>query len=178
MRQDGRRPGAGIVVLRAVVATALLIYTLLDELLFPLFRPLIRWLGGLRVFERIGWLIGQAPPYFVLVLLAVPLAVIEPAKVYALFLIATGHVVLGIGALIAAQIASLLICERIYHAGRTPLLRIGWFRALMGWIVGLRDGALALLRSTGLWQAASRLARRVRTRVRGLFRQLVRRSRP
>ncbi len=39
---------------RFVVGVVVFAYALLDELLFPVFRPLIRWLGGLALFERLG----------------------------------------------------------------------------------------------------------------------------
>jgi hypothetical protein len=149
-------------VVRIVVAVFVVGYTLLDELLFPLFRPLIRWLGHLRLFERIGVLIGQLPPYVVLVLLAVPFVLIEPAKVYALLLIATGHIVTGVGLMLVAQVLSLLILERIYHAGHAPLMRIGWFKAVMGWVIALRDKALGVIRATAAWRFAVRQARRVK----------------
>ncbi len=174
-RRGGARSGA--IVVRVVIGAALVIYTLLDELLFPIFRPLIRWLGALRLFERIGWVISHMPPYAVLVLLAVPLAVIEPAKVYALLLMATGHVVIGALALLLAQVASLLICERIYHVGHGQLMKIGWFKRLMGWIVALRDRAFGLVRETEFWQALARMAHRLRVRVRSMFRWLGRAGR-
>lgn len=155
--------------LRFVVAIGVVIYTILDELLFPLVRPLIGWLGHLRLFERLGQLIGRSPPYAVLVLLAVPFVIIEPAKVYALYLFATGHLVSGVVLLVVAQILSLLICERIYHAGHGPLMRIGWFRTLMTWIVALRDKALGLIRSTAAWRATTRMVRGVREWFRGVI---------
>ncbi len=149
-------------VARFVVAIAVVAYTLLDELVFPLVRPLLRWLGDLQLFQRLGALIQRLPPYAVLVLLAVPFVVIEPVKVVALYWIATGQVILGIVALGLAQVVSLLTCERIYHVGHEPLMRIGWFKALMGWLFGLRDKALALVRATAGWRWAVGVARGIR----------------
>lgn len=147
---------------RALVAVFVVGYTLLDELLFPIFRPLLRWLGHLRLFERLGALIGGLPPYLVLVLLAVPFVLIEPAKVYALLLIATGHVITGAVTMLVAQVLSLLILERIFHAGYQPLMRIGWFKAVMDWIIALRDKALNLIHQAAAWRFAVRQARRVK----------------
>ncbi len=139
---------------RAVVMVAVVIYTLLDELLFPLFRPLIAWLGHLQLFRRLGELIARLPPNVALVLLAVPFVIIEPAKVFALYWGATGHVVQGTILLLIAQVLSLLICERIFHAAYEPLMRIGWFKAVLDWLFGLRDRALNWAKSTAAWRAA------------------------
>jgi len=149
--------GAG----RFMVVVAVVGYTVLDELLFPLFRPLIRWLTGLRLFQRIGEALGRLPPYVALVALGVPFVIIEPAKLLAIWWAAQGHIVQGSVLLLVAQILSLLICERIFHAAYQPLMRIGWLKALLGWVFALRDRAIALARSTVAWRQTVRLARAV-----------------
>lgn len=157
---------------RFVVTVAVIVYTLLDELLFPLVRPLLRWLGALELFQRLGTLIARSPPYVVLVLLAVPFVIIEPAKVFAVYWTATGHVVAGPVLLGVAQIVSLLTCERIYHVGHGQLMQIGWFRGLMVWLFGLRDRALAWARSTTFWQSAAAMIGAVRAWFRGFIASL------
>ncbi|GGF12464.1 hypothetical protein GCM10011321_00670 [Youhaiella tibetensis] len=174
-RQPPRRP-AYLRALRAlarfVVAVVVIVYMALDELLFPLFRPFIGWLSGLRIFELVGAIIARLPPYVVLVLLAVPFVIIEPAKVFALYWGATGHVVEGTVLLVAAEILSIFTCDRIYHTGHGQLMKIGWFRRLMEWLVGLRDKALGWVRSTGLWQAAAKHVRAARAWLRGVIASL------
>ena len=147
---------------RFAVAIAVIGYTLLDELLFPLFRPLIAWLTRLELFQRLGRWLGRLPPYVALVTLGVPFLLIEPAKVLAIWWVGTGHVVSGTFALLLAQMLSLLVCERIFHAAYGPLMQIGWLKALLGWLFRLRDRAIALAKSAALWQAAASLASRVR----------------
>ena len=157
---------------RIIVGVPVVIYTVLDELLFPLFRPVLHWLGGLRVFERVGALIGALPPYVARVTLSVPCAAIEPAKVYALYLVAVEHPITGIGLLLVAQVLSLLVCERIYHAAHGPLMRIGWFGTVMGWVVRLRERAMGWVRLLAGWQMTARLARSLRQWLAGLVNRL------
>lgn len=157
---------------RALVTVAVLIYTVLDELLFPLFRPLIRRLGELRLFQRIGAWIGKSHSYLALVLLAVPFVIIEPAKLFAVYWGAIGHVVQGPILLIAFHALSLLVVERIFHAGYEPLMRIGWFKALLDWLFGLRDRAIAWAKATPAWQAAAGWVRGAREWLRGLLASL------
>jgi hypothetical protein len=145
-----------------IVTIGVIAYTLLDELLFPLFRPAIRWLGGLRLFQRLGAWIKGLPPYIVLALLAAPFIILEPAKLFAIYWGAVGHPVQGVLLLLAAQVASILTCDRLYHVGYEPLMRIGWFNRLMTWVIGLRDLALGWAKSTGIWKAAATFARGVR----------------
>ena len=159
-------------IARFIVTIAVVIYTILDELLFPLVRPLLRWLSALRLFAAIGAIIARLPPYVVLVLLAVPFAIIEPVKVFALYWGATGHVLQGTLILIAAQILSIFTCDRIYHVGRGQLMKIGWFRRLMTWLVSLRDKALAWARTTRIWQSAAGAVRSIRQWFRGVIASL------
>lgn len=155
---------------RAIATVVVVVWTLLDELLFPLFRPLIRWLSGLRLFEMIGDLLGRLPPYVVLICLAVPFILIEPLKLLALYWMASGLVIRGTLLLIFSHILSILTLDRIYHAGHAQLMKIGWFARLMGWVIGLRDGVFGWVKATTAWQAARRMVLAARTFVVRLFR--------
>ena len=157
-------------VVRAVAALVVIIWAVFDELLFPLFRPLVAWLSRLKLFEAIGALIGRLPPYAVLVLLAVPFVLIEPLKIVALYWMATGLFIRGVLLLIFSYVLSIFTLDRIYHAGKGQLLRIGWFARLMGWIGGLRDWAFGWVKATAAWQWAARVARGARDWLRNLVR--------
>ena len=157
---------------RAVVTIAVVIYTLLDELLFPLFRPLIRWLGELRLFRWLGEWLGRLPSYAALAALGIPFVIIEPAKVVAIWWAGTGHLVSGTIGLLFAHALSLLVVERIFHAAYGPLMRIDWFSRLLGWLFGLRDRAIGWARSTAAWQAATGWIRGAREWLRGLLASL------
>lgn len=147
---------------RALVTVAVVAYTVFSELLLPLLRPLLRWLSALRLFETLGALIRRLPPYVVLVLLAVPFVIIEPVKVFAIYWGAIGHPVQGLLLLVLAQVLSILTCDRIYHAGHEPLMRIGWFRRFMTWLKTLRDRALDWAKATAAWRSGAALAHSVR----------------
>src|SRR3569832_986151 len=157
-------------VLRAVgrflVGIVVVGYSILDTVLFPLFRPLIRYLSGLWLFEAIGALIVRLPPYVVLLILAVPFVALEPLKVFALYWFALGHLIQGGILLIVAHGASILTLERLYHAGKPQLMKIGWFKRIMGWLGGLRDAALKFAKSTAAWKWAAETASAVRAWVR------------
>ena len=154
---------------RFVLAIVLIFYTLLDELLFPLLRPLMTALGRLRVFELIGAGIGRLPPYVALVTLAVPLVIIEPVKVFALYWIGTGHWVQGPVLLVLSYVLSILVVDRIYHAAHGPLMRIGWFKRLMTWLADLRRRGVEWAKSTAIWSASARTIKSLRSTVSAWF---------
>lgn len=159
-------------IVRLVAEALVLFYLALDAIFTPLFRPLARWAAGLRIMERLQALVAGLPPYGVLAALAVPFALAEPAKVYALVLFAGGRWLAGALVLTGAYLVSLLIVERIYAAGRDGLRTIAWFAALMDWLVAYRDRVLAFARSTAAYAAAIRLRRRAAATLRRLRLQL------
>jgi hypothetical protein len=129
-----------------------ILYVILDALAMPVVRPLLRWVAKLRFVIRLQDVVALLPPYAILVLLAVPLAFAEPAKIYALVLMGQGHFVPGLVTIALAYLVSLVIVERIYHAGQAKLKTISWFAKLMDWLTGNRDRLFAWARATMIWK--------------------------
>lgn len=146
-------------VLLWVAKAIVIVYVILDGIVTPVFRPLLRWVARLRFVIRLQVIVAALPPYAILVLLAVPLAFAEPAKVYALLLMGEGHFVTGLAMMAVAYLVSLVIVERIYNAGERKLKTISWFARLMSWLVDIRDRLFAWARTTRIWALAAELKR-------------------
>lgn len=138
---------------------------LLDELVRPLYRPLLAWLGSLRAVARIEAAIARLPPYGVLAMLAVPFAVAEPMKLVALVLLARGSLAAGIALMVLGHLTSFVLVERIYDAGRGQLLTIGWFASCMAWLDRIRQVVVERVKATAAWRRAMTLARAARARA-------------
>lgn len=138
--------------LRFLVEIVLAALILLDELARPLYRPLARWIASLRLVARMEAAIARMPRLAVLLLLALPLAIAEPLKIVGLVLVGRGQLVLGIVVLGLAYLASFLVVERIYHAGRTQLLSYGWLAWIMGRLSRLRAAILDRVKSSAAWR--------------------------
>lgn len=159
----------GLRRLLLIAAEALIIFYLtLDALVAPVFRPLIRWLAKLRFVIQLERLIADLPPYGILALLAIPFGLAELAKVYAVFLIATGLERTGWTIFILAYLVSFIFVERTYSAGKAKLRTIGWFARLMDWLAAFRDHLLEWVRSTQAFMFFSRLKRRFADVIRRL----------
>jgi len=171
MSETPRHPA--IVALRAIgrfiAAVVIIGYAVLDAVLFPLFRPLVRYLSAHPVFTTANQLLLKLPPYVVLLILAVPFVVLEPLKVFALYWFALGHLIQGGALLVVAHALSILTLERLYQAGRPQLFKIGWFARIMGWIERLTEKVLGKVRATAAWQWSARLLSDIRAWFRGLI---------
>lgn len=141
------------------------VYVILDGLATPIIRPLLRWMARLRLVLRMQEIVAALPPYAILALLGVPLAVAEPAKIYALVLMGAGHFLTGFITMALAYFVSLVVAERIYHAGEAKLRTIPWFAKLIDWLTRTRGLFLAWARATRLWAFATKLQQTTRLRV-------------
>lgn len=149
-------------ILLAILKGLLTALVLFDELLRPLYRPLVDAIASLRIVARMELAIARMPRLGILLLLAIPFAIAEPAKIGGLFLIADGRVKAGIIMLGVAHLFSFIVVERIYHAGRDKLLTYGWLNWTMTLLARLRDTALAWIRTSSAYRSAIALRDDVR----------------
>ncbi len=128
------------------------VYALLG--LLPVFRAIEAWVRGL-------------PPYGALALFGVPSVALAPVKVLALYWLAGGHPVLGIGTIATAKVAGTALVARLFQLTQPQLLTIGWFRWGYEKVMALRAAAY------GLWieSAVGRWWRRERAKHRGWVRR-------
>lgn len=127
------------------------LFVVIDEVSRPIFRPLIRWFRSLRIVEKSERFVAALPPYAILAVLAVPLAVAEPLKLLSLILIGSGRPVRGILLLVFAHLLSFLLIERIYEAGKPKLMTIGWLGRVIVFVDGIRGRLLAWVKATPVW---------------------------
>lgn len=148
-----------------VAKAVVVVYVILDGIVSPVIRPLLRWVARLRFVIRLQDIVAELPPYAILVLLIVPLAFAEPAKIYALVLMGEGHFATGLATMAMAYLVSLVVVERIYHAGQAKLKTISWFAKLMDWLTGIRDRLMAWARASRFWAFSVQVKRTARVLV-------------
>lgn len=135
--------------LRLIIAVLVII----SEIARPLYRPFVNWFSALSIVVHFGEFVGSLPRSVILVLFVVPLAIAEPLKIYALFVIARGHVISGLVIIALAYLMSFLLVERLFHAGREKLLTYGWLRWIMdrvltvrNWVSEMKESIIATVR--------------------------------
>ncbi|MFN0102960.1 MAG: hypothetical protein ACKV2U_12825 [Bryobacteraceae bacterium] len=137
-----------------------------EEALWRL-SDVVALLGKLPVFRALeAWLRG-VPPLGALALFGVPAVALAPVKLLALYWLAGGHPVLGIGTILTAKVTGTAIVARLFQLTRPQLLTIGWFRWLYEGIMRLRAAAY------GLWAESTvgRWWRRERAKYKGWVRR-------
>ena len=146
------------------VATALLVPVLLfEEWGWAPLAALMALLGRLPVLKQIERVVAGLAPWAALLTFFVPVVMLFPLKLLALYLFSDGHYVSGFSVLIGAKIAGTGIVARLFQLTQPALMQIAWFaRWYLRW-KAWKDSVLAVVRQSALW-------RRLRT-MRAEFRQ-------
>lgn len=83
--------------------------------------------------------IERLPPYPSLLLIAVPLAVVEPLKLAIVFFAGDGHWIGGAIAMICAYAVSLFVTHWLFGVVKPKLMKLTWFAALWKRFCTVRD---------------------------------------
>jgi hypothetical protein len=156
--------------LKPVILVLATIYFVVDAVLMVVARPVADWLAKLLAFCGLKAWIASLRPYPTLALFALPVVVLEPAKPFAAYLAATGHVTAGLLIFGCAEILKLVIVERLFSVSRDKLLSIPAF----AWLYGEYSRIVNMMTRTAAWQAAWRWSKIVQNSIRGLVLQLKR----
>jgi hypothetical protein len=113
----------------------------------------------MRIPPSIHRFLNRLGPYQSLLILAVPLAIVEPLKLVALFVVGGGHFIPGLLIMICAYAGSLLITERLFVVLKPKLLTLPWFAFAWQCFVTVRDNLVYWLRRT--WTRVRRSAHSV-----------------
>lgn len=106
---------------------------------YPLWAAAERWIAGL-------------PPYAALLALGVPSAILVPAKLLGVYLLATGHLITATAVIIAAKIASTALIARIFLLTKPALMQIPWFVRVHDVFVPWKDALFARIRASWVWR--------------------------
>jgi hypothetical protein len=118
---------AVVFLLAAIYFLLAAIYFLVDAIFLTVAKSLAHWIVEHWIFESLRVWIVSLPPYPTLALFALPLAILEPVKPMAAYLVGTGHVATGLIFLVVAEILKLALVERLFSVNRDKLMSIPAF---------------------------------------------------
>lgn len=160
-------------VLKLIAYVAAAIYFVADVLFATVARPISRWFASHFPMYRIRAWIKSLPPYPCLALFSVPVILLEPVKMIAAYMAATGQLITAAATFVIGEILKLVLVERLFELTKSKLMRIPAF----AWAYGYYDRAKAWLKQTEAWKAVRALGNSLRERFRE-FRAAAFRHRP
>ena len=133
---------------RALWFTIAVIFVI-EAWLWDRFEELIAWLVGLIPLDEFKrWLadtVDRLPPQAVLLIFAIPAALLFPVKLLQVWLILHQQWLWAILLLITAKLIGVGITAFIFEVTRDKLLQMDWFRAAYEKVVEWRDLARAMV---------------------------------
>ena len=139
-------------ILKAVVFLLAALYFLVDAIFLTFARSLANWIAEHWIFESLRAWIVSLSPYPTLGLFALPVAILEPVKPMAAYLVGTGRVATGLILLAVGEILKLVLVERLFCVSRDKLMSIPAF----AWAYGKYSAAKDCVTSMKAWQVARR----------------------
>jgi hypothetical protein len=139
-------------------------------------EPLAALLARLVHLAPLVWLermIARLPPHAALLAFGLPMIVLLPAKLLALYLFSVGQVALGIVFLVAAKVIGTAILAWLFQITRPALMKLPWFAHWYPRWKAWKDRLIQRVRRSPLWIAAHRMKLRLkawRTKFRQRFR--------
>jgi hypothetical protein len=130
----------------------------------PLVEAVVRAIPLARVKAAIAAGINRLPPYAVLFVFVIPMAILFPFKLAALWLLAQGQFILGAGVFMLAKLVGVAVAAFLFETCKPKLLQMAWFARLYDWFVGV-------------WAWAHRLVDPFKARIKAWARRLRSRAR-
>jgi len=148
-------------LLRALLAVCLVPLLLFEEWGWVPLAALAARLARLPLWSRVeNWLRGL-PPWAALLAFLLPVLLLLPVKVLALFLFGRGHAASGVTVLIVAKLIGTAFVARIFQLVEGALMRIPlfarWYPRWKNW----KDHVLRLVRESRPWRAVRAMNRRL-----------------
>jgi hypothetical protein len=142
-------------ILQPAIYVLAAVYFLVDVIFMAIARPIADWFADHWVLVRLRRWIASLRPYPALALFTVPVAILEPIKPVAAYLVSTGHVLTGIAGLIIGELLKLVIVERLFCITRHKLLSIPAF----AWCYAKFRRVKDWLESSEVWRNCRRLSK-------------------
>jgi len=92
----------------------------------PLSRGMA-WLATLPLWARMEAAVRALPPKLAMAVLLLPVLLLFPVKLLAIYWFGTGHPVWGMALLLMAKLGGTAIIARLFHLTEPTLMRLAWF---------------------------------------------------
>jgi hypothetical protein len=151
-------------LLKPIAYLAAAIYFLADVLFVAVARPVGRWFAANFPMPRLRSWIRSLPPYPCLALFSVPVILLEPVKMIAAYMAATGQFIWAAVTFAVGELLKLVLVERLFELTKNKLMKIPAF----AWAYRHYALAKAWVKQTEAWKALRSLSGSIRERIKEL----------
>jgi hypothetical protein len=142
-------------ILRPIIYGLAALYFLADAAFMTIAKPISDWLAKHVVLRQLSVWIRSLRPYPSLALFLVPVIILEPVKLVAAYLAATGRITSSVVTLIVGELVKLILVERLFRLTRDKLMKIPAF----AWVYIKFREAKKWLKNTEAWKVIHRISK-------------------
>lgn len=159
-------------IIRTPLLASVVIVLLFEEWGWEPLARTFTALGKLPCWATLERLITRLPPWAALVVFGIPVLVLVPVKLLALYLFGRGHLALGLLMVVMAKIMGTAMAARLFQLTQPTLMRLPWFARLYPHWKIWKDSLLNRVRASTPWKLAQRFKTRAKKYVRMAWRRL------
>ncbi len=153
-------------VFNFTIAPVLALVLIFEEWGWEPLQKLVARFARLPLWARLESFITRLPPYAAMAVFFVPMLLLLPVKLLALYWISRGHAVLGILVVLAAKLLGTAAVARLFALTQPALMRLVWFANLYGRWKQWKDALIARVKNTPVWRASAATVNSLRTWMR------------
>ncbi len=124
----------------------------IEETLWDCLKWLTAKIALFKWVQRIEALIRRLPPYATIVVFLLPLTILLPFKLLAVYWMTQGHWFASLAVIIAAKVLGTAVEARMFVICKPQLMSIAWFRRLHDWLIAISERVHAALHELPLYQ--------------------------
>ncbi|MBI3373065.1 MAG: hypothetical protein HY017_15165 [Betaproteobacteria bacterium] len=140
------------VLVTPVLMTVAALLMFIEEVLWEAMKRIMAAIGRLPLIHGLEARVAGLPPYGAAAVFLLPGALLLPVKIAALWLMAQGHVVLGIELIVSAKLVGTALVARIFILTRPSLTTLAWFAAMYEWIMRWRGVLYGWVKASAAWR--------------------------
>ena len=152
-------------LLLALLAILLIFEEWLWDILTAIGQKLAKWLG----LEKFEYWLSQTSPNTALIAITIPILMVTPINLAALWLLANGLILQGIFLEIVAKLLGTLLVARVFALTKPQLLTFHFFALIYHTITGWLRWAHAKVTQTPMYRLAKQFKAEVKAKVADWF---------
>ncbi len=150
-----------------IVIAAILMWV--EEWLWERLKSLTGWIAKFPLIRWFESVVQRLPPYPTMAVFLLPGIVLFPVKLAAVYLMTHGHVIWGVGVIVAAKLLGTAIVARTYVVCKPKLMQIGWFARLHDWLIATRNRLYGYIQAIPLYQKTRAKLSAMKASIRHFF---------
>jgi hypothetical protein len=159
-------------VLRWIFTPFIALLLIFEEWGWEPLAALAARLARLPLWARIERWIASLPRWGALIVMGAPTLALFPIKLLALYFLGNGQAAMGTTVLVVAKLVGTALLARLFQITQPALMQFAWFAKWYPRWKAWKDGLMAQVRASVVWQAGRRIKSTLRRAARSVWRKI------